>query len=369
MATNDTAITDVYADLGLERVVNARGNQTVLGGSRLSPRVLAAMESANASFVDLDALLTRVGELAAEILGCEAAYPTSGCAAAMALGTAACMAGDDQELIAQLPDTTGMRNKVVIQSPQRNEYDRMPSVAGAQLVVVEPRDFEASLADDTAAVFFVASYDGRGGSVLLSDAIPMAHARGIPVIVDAAGSVSPPQAMNEVVSTGADLIGFGAKYFGAPNSTGLLCGRRDLVRAAALQGFIGFELHGGNAFGRGFKLDRAEAVAVIEALREWRSGGYEAVRDASTVRVNALAEQLEGIPGATARAETDTGRVVVTFDQAGAHTSETVAAALSDSHPPIWGRIEGAELALATATLSDDDVQIVAARLREILES
>ena len=245
----------------------------------------------------------------------------------------------------------------------------MPSVAGAQLVVVEPQDFEASLTDETAAAFFVASYDGRGGSVRLSEAIPMAHARGIPVIVDAAGSVSPPQAMNEVVSTGADLIGFGAKYFGAPNSTGLLCGRRDLVHAAAMHGFIGFELHGGNAFGRGFKLDRAEAVAVIEALREWRSGGYEAVRDASTVRVNALAEQLEGIPGATARAEADTGRVVVSFDQAGAHTSETVAAALSDSHPPIWGRIEGAELALATATLSDDDVQIVAARLREILES
>ena len=369
MAPNDTAITDVYADLGLERVVNARGNQTVLGGSRLSPRVLAAMESANASFVDLDALLTRVGELAAEILGCEAAYPTSGCAAAMVLGTAACMAGDDQELIAQLPDTTGMRNKVVIQSPQRNEYDRMPSVAGAQLVVVEPQDFEASLTDETAAVFIVASYDGRGGSVRLSEAIPMAHARGIPVIVDAAGSVSPPQAMNEVVSTGADLIGFGAKYFGAPNSTGLLCGRRDLVHAAAMHGFIGFELHGGNAFGRGFKLDRAEAVAVIEALREWRSGGYEAVRAASIVRVNSLAEQLEGIPGATARAEADTGRVVVTFDQAGAHTAETVAAALSDSHPPIWGRIEGAELALATATLSDDDVQIVAARLREILKS
>ena len=367
MAPNDSVTADVYADLGLERVVNARGNQTVLGGSRLSPRVLAAMESANASFVDLDALLTRVGDLVAEILGCEAAYPTSGCAAAMALGTAACMAGDDEELIAQLPDTTGMRNKVVIQSPQRNQYDRMPSVAGAKLVVVEPREFEASLTDDTAAAFFVASYDGRGGSVLLSDAIPMAHARGIPVIVDAAGSVSPPQMMNEVVSTGADLIGFGAKYFGAPNSTGLLCGRRDLVRAAALQGFIGFELHGGNAFGRGFKLDRAEAVAVLEALREWRSGGYEAVRDSSNARAQALVELLAGVPGMTARVDADMGRAAVTFDPDGAHTAESVAAALSECHPPIWARVEGTELAFQTNTLSDDDLRIVATSLREIL--
>ncbi len=369
MAPNDTAISDVYADLGLERVVNARGNQTVLGGSRLSPRVLAAMESANASFVDLDALLTRVGELVAETLGCEAAYPTSGCAAAMVLGTAACMAGDDQELIAQLPDTTGMRNKVVIQAPQRNEYDRMPSVAGAQLVVVEPQDFEASLTDDTAAAFFVASYDGRGGSVPLSEAIPIAHARGVPVIVDAAGQVNPPHLMNETVSTGADLIGFGAKYFGAPNSTGLLCGRRDLVRAAAMHGFIGFELHGGNAFGRGFKLDRAEAVALIEALREWRSGGYEAVRDSSNARAHALVEQLAGVPGMAARVDAAMGRAVVTFDPDGAHTAESVAAALSECHPPIWARVEGAELAFQTNTLGDDDLLIVAARLREVLKS
>ena len=369
MALDESVTADVYADLGLERVVNARGNQPVLGGSRLTPRVLAAMESANASFVDLDALLTRIGELVAETLGCEAAYPTSGCAAAMALATAACMAGDDPDLIARIPDTTGMPNKVVMQSAHRNEYTRMPSVAGARLVKVEAEDFEAELTPDTAAVFFVASFDERWGSVSLADVVDMAHARGIPVILDAAGHVSPPQLMNEVVSSGADLIGFGAKYFGAPNSTGLLCGRRDLVRAAALHGFIGFELHGGRAFGRGYKLDRAEAVAVFEALREWRSGGYEVVRAASIVRARALAEQLHGIPGTTARADADAGRVVVTLDPAGAHTSTTVAAALSDSHPPIWGRIEGAELAFATSTLSDDDVRIVAMRLREILGS
>ncbi len=369
MAPNDSVTADVYADLGLERVVNARGNQTVLGGSRLSPRVLAAMESANASFVDMDALLTRVGDQVAEMLGCEAAYPTSGCAAAMALATAACIAGDDPERIAKLPDTTGMASKVVMQSAHRNEYARMPSVAGAQLAVVEAEAFEAELTADTAAVFFVASFDARWGSVPLTDVVEMAHARGIPVIVDSAGHVSPPQLMNEVVSSGADLFGFGAKYFGAPNSTGLLCGRRDLVRAAAMHGFIGFELHGGRAFGRGFKLDRAEAVAVIEALREWRGGGYEAVRAASIARAAALVGQFEGIPGMTARSDADLGRAVVTFDPGGAHTSETVAAALSDSHPPIWARVEGAELAFATNTLSDEDLSIVAARLRAILTS
>ena len=369
MVPNNSVTADVYADLGIERVINGRGNQTVLGGSRLSPRVLAAMEAANDSFVDLDALLWRVGDLVAELLGCEAAYPTSGCAAAMALGTAACIAGDDPELIARLPDTTGMANKVVMQSAHRNEYARMPSVAGARLVMVEPEAFEAELTADTAAVFFVASFDGRWGSVRLVDVVAMAHARGIPVIMDAAGHVSPPHLMNEVVSTGADLIGFGAKYFGAPNSTGLLCGRRDLVRAAAMHSFIGFELHGGKAFGRGFKLDRTEVVAVIEALHEWRGGGYEAARDAAGTRAAALVERLTGVPGITARIDADMGRAAITFDSDGAHTSESMATALRDSHPPIWARVEGAELAVATNTLTDDDVQIVTARLRELLEN
>ena len=359
--------TDVYADLGLERVINGRGNQTVLGGSRLSPRVLAAMEAANTSFVDLDALLLRIGSLVAETLGCEAAYPTSGCAAAMALATAACIAGDDPAKIARIPNTAGMPNRVIIQSMHRNEYDRMPSVAGARLVEVEPEDFEAALTDATAAVFYTASFETRPGSLRLSDVVDMAHARDIPVILDAAGHVSPPARMNEVVSSGADLIGFGAKYFGAPNSTGLLCGRRDLVHAASMHGFIAFENYGGKAFGRGYKLDRAEAVAIIEALREWRDGGYEATRAAATERAAALADGLAGVPGVTVRSDADMGWAVIAFETGSPHSSEAVAADLLASHPPIWSRIEGAELAFATNTLSEADVRAVGSRLREIL--
>ncbi len=367
MATSGAVSADIYADLGLERVINGRGNQTVLGGSRLSPRVLAAMEAANASFVDLDALLLRVGSLVAETLGCEAAYPTSGCAAAMALATAACIAGDDPAKIARIPNTAGMPNRVIIQSMHRNQYDRMPSVAGAQLVEVEPEDFEAALTDDTAAVFYTASFEAREGSLRLSDVINLAHERGIPVILDAAGHVGPPQLMNEVVSTGADLIGFGAKYFGAPNSTGLLCGHRDLVHAASSHSFIGFENYGGKAFGRGYKLDRTEAVAIIEALREWRNGGYEAARAAAAERATALVDGLADVLGIMARSDADMGWAVISFEAGSPHSSEAVAAALQESHPPIWSRIEGEELAFATNTLTEDDLQVIAARLREIL--
>jgi len=367
MATNSPMATDIYAELGIERVINGRGNQTVLGGSRLSPRVLAAMRTANASFVDMENLLTRVGEIVSETLSCEAAYPTSGCAAAIALGTAACMTGDDPALIAKIPDTTGMPNQVVIQSVHRNAYDRMPSVAGAQLVEVDALGFESALTDKTAAIYFTASFETREGSLRLSEVIEMAHARDIPVILDAAGQVSPPSLMDETIATGADLIGFGAKYFGAPNSTGLLCGRRDLVHAATLHGFIGFENRGGQAFGRGYKLDRGEAVALVEALREWRNGGYEATRRSATERATSIARDLCHVPGITARANAERYWVEVTFDTAVPHTADTVAATLRSGHPPIWARVEDTMLALATNTLTKDDQAILVRRFAEIL--
>src|SRR5687767_3310090 len=117
--TEGTADRDIYAELGIIPVINARGNQTVLGGALLSARIQEAMDAANRYFVDMDALLIRTGRMCAELLECDAAYITPGCAAAMALGTAACITGDDGELMERLPDTTGMENRVVIQAGHR----------------------------------------------------------------------------------------------------------------------------------------------------------------------------------------------------------------------------------------------------------
>ncbi|MCL6551919.1 MAG: hypothetical protein K6W08_02175 [Firmicutes bacterium] len=72
----DRATTDVYGMLGVRRVINACGHMTLLGGSRLSPRVLAAMAAANDAFVDMAELLERSGRAVAARLGAEAAAVT-----------------------------------------------------------------------------------------------------------------------------------------------------------------------------------------------------------------------------------------------------------------------------------------------------
>jgi len=94
MSSSPTA-SSVFEQLGVKPVINARGNNTVLGGSTPSPRVRRAMLDVERSYVDMQELLERSGQAIADMLGCEAAYVTPGAAAAMALASAACLAGSD----------------------------------------------------------------------------------------------------------------------------------------------------------------------------------------------------------------------------------------------------------------------------------
>ena len=77
------------------------------------------MEDAEKYFVDMAELLEKSGERIASLLDVEAAYVTSGCYAAMVLSTAACMTGSDLEKSAQLPDTTGIKDEIIIQTKQQ----------------------------------------------------------------------------------------------------------------------------------------------------------------------------------------------------------------------------------------------------------
>ena len=104
----------VYEKLGIRRIINAWGVATELGGWTPTVHVVQAMEEANESQVDMQELLRKSGDFIANLLGVESAFITSAGAPAQALSTAACMAGTDQEKIARLPDTTGMKNEIVI---------------------------------------------------------------------------------------------------------------------------------------------------------------------------------------------------------------------------------------------------------------
>ncbi len=295
-----TAASDVFALLGVRPVINARGNNTVLGGSTPSARVRRAMLDAERYYVDMQQLLERSGAAIAGMLECEAAYVTPGAAAALALGTAACMAGSNPDRIARLPRTDGMKDIVLMQSGHSYHYQRAVTVPGAQLLQVSAEQFEASLNESVAAVLFPAHLNGAPNTLSLSAVIDMAHRRDIPVIVDAAGRVYPLERFKSYTKLGADLVAFGAKYLGALNASGILCGRKDLVDAAVLNSFIGFETAAwGTSFGRPLKVDRQTIVAVVTALREWLDTDHEARLAGYERRLRAMMRELEGAPGVT----------------------------------------------------------------------
>src|SRR5881275_1954746 len=106
---------DVYEVLGVKPVINATGTVTVLGGSLMPPEVVAAWAEASKHFVNLLELHDRVGERIARLVGVEAALVTTGAAGALLLGTAAAVTRGDRSCIKRLPDTTGMRNEVILQ--------------------------------------------------------------------------------------------------------------------------------------------------------------------------------------------------------------------------------------------------------------
>ena len=174
------------------------------------------------------------------MLDVEAALITSGCAAALAVGAAAIMTGQDVAKIEQIPDVSGMRHEFIIQKQLRVKYDRSMSIPGGKLVEVGNIEettadhIEEAIGPNTAGIHYLAPGDRLPGALPIEEVIRIGQAHNIPIIVDAAGEVYPTSLLSDYVKMGADLVAYGAKYFGSVNSSGILTGKKDLVMAARM---------------------------------------------------------------------------------------------------------------------------------------
>jgi len=108
-----------YLMLGVRPFINCCSVRTMHGGSLMLPQVRDAMAQASRQFVNLDELMEAAGRRLAELTGAEWGIVTCGSAAAVALGTAACVAGNDPVKMLRLPFTEGMVNRVLIPKTQR----------------------------------------------------------------------------------------------------------------------------------------------------------------------------------------------------------------------------------------------------------
>src|SRR3954453_3057765 len=133
-ATSAVAKRDYFQELGVRPFINAAGTYTFLTASLMRPEVIQAIEYSSKHFVHLTELQEACGRKIAALIGCEAAMVTSGAAAALTLGTAACLTGKNEEFIRRLPDTTGMKTEVIIQKAHRYGYDHAVRNTGIHFI-------------------------------------------------------------------------------------------------------------------------------------------------------------------------------------------------------------------------------------------
>src|SRR5207244_11986371 len=140
--------------------INAAGTYPALTRSLMPPEGVAGIQVASRQYVRLNELHDAVGKRIAELLNCPAAMVSAGCASALTLATAACVAGDDPERIKRIPDTAGMKSEVLVQRTHRVGYDHAIRNAGVRLIEVDTADeLEKKINERTDRRFFLNSSD------------------------------------------------------------------------------------------------------------------------------------------------------------------------------------------------------------------
>jgi L-seryl-tRNA(Ser) seleniumtransferase len=242
-------------------------------GSLMPAEVMAAMRVASRKYVMLEDLHNAVGKRIAELLSCPSALVTAGCASALSLATAACVAGSDRGKIHRLPDTTGMKNEVLVQRTHRVGYDHAIRNAGVRMIEVETRtELEQAINDRTAMMFFLNLADPQG-KIHLEEFVAIGKQHRIPTLIDAAADVPPVENLWRFTKMGFDLAAFsGGKGLRGPQSAGLLLGRKDLIDAAKLN-----DSPNADSLCRTNKVNKEEIIGMLVALELYLKQDHAAV--------------------------------------------------------------------------------------------
>jgi D-glucosaminate-6-phosphate ammonia-lyase len=373
----------IYKELGATPVINATGSVTLLGGSTPVPEVVEAMERAGGAYIPLLELEEKAGQAIAKMVDVPAAYVTAGAGSALTLATAALMAGDDDDKVQQLPDTTGMKNEILIQKRQRYWYDRCLELAGAKLVDfgsddgTTAEDLEDAIGPNTVAVHYYAVEQSPDVKALsLEKTIEIAHGRGVKVIVDAAGQIYPLENFGKYVRMGADFQCVAAKYMGASQSVGLALGTEEFIHSLSLQSFVGYEGRRIRGIGRPQKVDRQEMVGVVAAVKRWVTMNHEERLAVVEQKCEAVMAPLKGIDGVSVELNTN----IIGHQPFGVNlrvdaavtglTAEDVVEKLKAGDPPIWTRVrEGDDyIAIHAFGLYDGEEHTVGERIAELFK-
>ena len=285
-----------YEELGVPTVINAEGTMTVLGGSLPHPELEAVMAMAGRHFVPIADLEVAAGNRIAQMLKLPDGYTalvTSGAAAAIQSGLAGILTGDNETLIHQIPDLTGMKSEVIIQKSHRNPFDHQLRTTGVKLVEIETREQLHRAVNERTAMMHFSNFANAAGQIKVDEWVKLAKQYNIPCMNDAAADTPPVSHLWDYTTMGYDFVTFsGGKAIRGPQCAGLLVGRKDLVAYALLNNSPHED-----TLGRSQKVGKEEIIGMVKALEMYLNEDHDALEKEWRGRLDLVSRAITKVPG------------------------------------------------------------------------
>lgn len=367
---------DLHQKHGLRRVINACGKMTHLGGAIVLPEIAAAASESMRHFFVLDELQAAAGRAIAAASGAESGCVTACSAAGITLGVAASMTGADLPKVLQLPDTTGLKDRVLIQKGHCVNYGQPVTqairLAGAHPVELgsvnrctEEELLEGLAGEGVTAVLHIESFHTvQFGWVPLPRVVALAHEHGVPVIVDGAAQ---DLRLRGLIATGADLVITSAHKFLCATTGGIVAGRKDLVDAVYLQN---------RGIGRPMKAGKEAIVGAMAGLEHREAEDVAAWTAEQDRRVRRILDRLAPVPGLALGVDPDANgcpfsRARLTPDPGTTgHTAASLAEALAEGDPTVVVRAHHTDqgyIWLDAIEMTDDEIDHTCDKVERIL--
>jgi len=287
---------DIFKELGIRTIINARGTVTILSASIMHDEVLKTIQFSSQKYAAINEVQDAVGKKIAELCHAEAAMVTAGCWSAILLGAAATITGTDPGKISMLPNVEGLKSEIILQrSHTSGGYYHSLTSTGAKIIEVETvEDLRKAINPKTAMMWFLNFAEPRG-QIKYKEWVALGDEYGIPTMIDIAADVPPVENLWKFNDMGFSLVAIsGGKGLRGPQSAGILMGKKDLIAAARLNA----PPNGGN-IGRGMKVNKEEILGMYVALEKYINSDHEAMWKMWEDRIAVIENAVKAIDGVT----------------------------------------------------------------------
>ena len=155
-------------------------------------------------------------------------------------------------------------------------------------------------------------------------------------MVDGSAVLPPADNLTRFIRAGADLVTFsGGKGLNGPQASGILAGRADLIRAAALNG------NPNHGIGRAAKSAKEDIVGLIVALERYLARDHAAEIARWRAQIEHVAEALRAVQGIETRCRVDQTehllpQLEITIDPATGIDAHALVLSLEESDPRVF---------------------------------